>query len=125
MTRVPRFEGYVPSPAQRSQCGRLRAATAYARSIYADPAAKAIHVAAARKLGRQPFRLAISDYLAGDDSAAAARRDLVMSSDVGEPTAARPCQETRVSPEASRGARNLAARAPPALRAIRALRIHA
>ena len=63
ITRVPRFDGYIPSAAQRDRRDRMRAATAFARAIYADPAAKAIYVAAARQLGRQPFRLAVSDFL--------------------------------------------------------------
>eukprot|EP01035_Chromulina_nebulosa_P010051 gene10051-13539_t len=45
-TRVPRFDGYVPSAAQRVQRDRMQAATAYARRVYADPLAKAAYVAA-------------------------------------------------------------------------------
>jgi hypothetical protein len=33
--------------------------------VYANPAARAIYVAAAKPLGRQPFRLAVSDFLSG------------------------------------------------------------
>ena len=65
ITRVPRFDGYVPSAAQRDRRDRMRAATAFARAVYADPAAKTIYVAAARQLGRQPFRLAVADFLRG------------------------------------------------------------
>lgn len=65
VTRVASFAGYTPSAAQRTQRERMRAATAYAQRVYADPAAKAIYVAAARALGRQPFRLAVADHLAG------------------------------------------------------------
>jgi hypothetical protein len=65
VTRVPSFEGYVPSAAQRDRRRQMRAATAFAQAVYADPAAKAIYVTAARALGRQPFRLAISDFLRG------------------------------------------------------------
>jgi hypothetical protein len=65
ITRVPRFDGYVPSAAQRERRDRMRAATAFAQSVYADPAAKAVYVAAAKSLGRQPFRLAVSDFLHG------------------------------------------------------------
>ena len=64
-TRVPSFEGYVPSAAQRDRRDRMRAATAFAQAVYADPAAKAVYVAAAKSLGRQPFRLAVSDFLRG------------------------------------------------------------
>src|SRR5688572_21010823 len=66
MTRVPRFDGYVPTAAQRDRRACLRAATAYAKSVYADPEAKAGLVARAKKLGRQPFRVAISEYLQGE-----------------------------------------------------------
>lgn len=62
VTRVPRFDGYAPSAAQRSCRDRMQAATAYAQRIYAHPVAKARYVAAAKKLHRQPFRLAVSDY---------------------------------------------------------------
>jgi hypothetical protein len=65
ITRVPNFEGYVPTAAQRDRRDRMRAATAFAQAVYADPAAKAVYVAAAKTLGRQPFRLAVSDFLHG------------------------------------------------------------
>lgn len=65
VTRVPRFDGHVPSVAQRERRARMRAATAFAKAVYADPAAKAVYVAAARSLGCQPFRLAVSDFLQG------------------------------------------------------------
>jgi hypothetical protein len=65
VTRVPRFEGYVPSAAQRDRRDRMRSATAFAQAVYADPAAKAVYVAAAKILGRQPFRLAVADFLHG------------------------------------------------------------
>lgn len=63
--RVPRFDGYQPTSAQQERREKMRAATAYARAVYADPALKAIYVAAAKQLGRQPFRLAVSDFLRG------------------------------------------------------------
>lgn len=65
VTGVPCFDGYTPSAAQRAQRDRMRAAIADARRMYADPAAKALDVAEARRLGRVAFRLAISDHLAG------------------------------------------------------------
>lgn len=74
VTRVPRFDGYVPSPAQRRQREQMRAATAYAQTVYGHAAAKAFYVAAAGALGRNPFRLAISDCLSADDPAAGVRR---------------------------------------------------
>ena len=65
VTRVPHFDGYEPSAAQRDRRAKMRAATAYARAVYADPAARAVYVAAAKQLRRQPFRLAVSDFLHG------------------------------------------------------------
>jgi hypothetical protein len=65
VTRVPCFDGYVPTAAQRQRREKMRAATAYAQAVYADPAARALYVAAAKALGRQPFRLAVSDFLRG------------------------------------------------------------
>src|SRR5688572_25166318 len=58
VTRVPCFDGYVPTAAQRERREKMRAATAYAQAVYTHPAAKAIYVAAGQQLGRQPFRLA-------------------------------------------------------------------
>ena len=63
VTRGPRFDGYVPSAAQRDRREKMRAATAYAQAVYADPAARAVYVVTAKQLGRQPFRLAVSDFL--------------------------------------------------------------
>ena len=65
ITRVPRFDGYVPTAAQRERREKMRAATAYAQAVYANPAAKAVYVAAAKQLRRQAFRLAVSDFLHG------------------------------------------------------------
>jgi hypothetical protein len=63
VTRMPCFDGYVPSAAQRKRREKMRAATAYAQAVYANPTAKAVYVAAAKPLGRQPFRLAVADFL--------------------------------------------------------------
>jgi hypothetical protein len=65
VTRVPCFDGHVPTAAQWQRRAMMRAATAYAQAVYADPVAKAIYAAAAKQLGRQPFRLAVADYLRG------------------------------------------------------------
>jgi hypothetical protein len=64
VTRVPRFEGYVPTPAQRARRERMAEATAYAQKVYSDAALKALYIMAAKRIRRQPFRLAISDHLA-------------------------------------------------------------
>jgi hypothetical protein len=65
VTRVPRFDGYKPSDGQRELRNRMRAATAFAQAVYSDQAAKTVYVSAAKALGRQPFRLAVSDFLIG------------------------------------------------------------
>lgn len=48
VTRVARFEGYVPSAAQWERREQMRAATAVAKAVYAHPVAKAVYAAAAR-----------------------------------------------------------------------------
>ena len=63
VTRVPRFDGYIAGAAQRAHRDRMKAATAYAQRVYADSAAKTIYTRVAKACGRQPFRLAIADYL--------------------------------------------------------------
>jgi hypothetical protein len=73
MTRVPRFTSVVATPAQRARRDRLKAATAFAHRVYASTRAKAYYTEAARRLGRQPFRLAISDHLRCVDSPKADR----------------------------------------------------
>lgn len=78
VTRMPCFDGYAPSPAQRKQRDRMRAATAYAQMVYAEPRAKALYIAAALRLGRKPFRLAISDYFARGNPEADQRVRLVI-----------------------------------------------
>jgi hypothetical protein len=65
VTRTPTFAGYVSTAAQHARRDRMREATAYAKRIYAEPRAWAFYAATAKKLGRQPFRLAVSDYLTG------------------------------------------------------------
>jgi hypothetical protein len=73
MTRVPRFTSGVATPAQRARRDRLKAATAFAHRVYASRRAKAFYTEEARRLGRQPFRLAISDHLRWVDSPVADR----------------------------------------------------
>jgi hypothetical protein len=68
MTRVPRFTPGAATPAQRARRDRIKAATAFAQRVYASAPAKAFYADEARRLGRQPFRLAISDHLKCADS---------------------------------------------------------
>jgi hypothetical protein len=64
-TRRPCFAAIPATPPQRAARERMSQAIAYAQHVYADPAAKAYYIATAKGLGRQPFRLAVSDYLCG------------------------------------------------------------
>jgi hypothetical protein len=98
VTRVPCFDGYVPTAAQRKRREKLREATAYAQAVYADPAAKAIYVAAAKQLGRQPFRLAVADFLRGRPGV---KLDLAAKSPAKVSERTSPA-ETRSMPEPSR-----------------------
>ena len=91
ITRVPCFDGYIPTAAQRDRRDRMRAATAFAQAVYADPAAKAVYVTAAKALGRQPFRLAVSDFLHGRTRLMGAVRKSAKSGPVVVP----PNQRTR------------------------------
>jgi hypothetical protein len=53
------------SKAQKANRGRFRAAIAYARQAMADPEVRAQYEEIAKKAGRQPFRVAVSDFLEG------------------------------------------------------------
>lgn len=93
VTRVPDFTGYVPTAAQRAQRERMRAAMAYAQRIAADPVLKTLYAAAARGLGRAPFRLAISDWLRPADTGA--RERLALAAAAFPPRAEQdPCTST-------------------------------
>ena len=55
------------SKAQNSNRERFAEAIYYAKQAMADPKVKAHYEKAARKADRQAFRVAVSDYLAGND----------------------------------------------------------
>lgn len=76
ISRVPRFDGRPPTAAQRARRDKMRAATAFAKRVYADPAAKAFYITAAQALGKKPLRLAVSDHLAHHARVSAAERIL-------------------------------------------------
>jgi len=52
------------SRAQKASRQRFKQAIAYARQAMADPRVSAHYEEVARKAGRQPFRMAVSDFLA-------------------------------------------------------------
>jgi hypothetical protein len=55
------------SKAQKSHRARFREAIIYARRAMADPKARAYYEKAAKKAGRQPFRVAVSDFFEGNN----------------------------------------------------------
>ncbi len=55
------------SPAQKAQRQRFSKATAYAHAAMADPDVRAVYEKQAAEQNRQPFRVAVSDYLKGND----------------------------------------------------------
>ena len=55
------------SKAQKEHRKRFRAATRYAQMAMADPKVRAHYEKVAKKADRQPFRVAVSDFLAGNN----------------------------------------------------------
>jgi hypothetical protein len=55
------------SPAQKESRRRFSKAIAYAQAAMADPDARAAYEKQAAAQNRQPFRVAVSDYLKGND----------------------------------------------------------
>jgi hypothetical protein len=55
------------SPAQKEQRRRMKRAIAYAKAAMADPDVRAVYEQQAAEQNRQPFRVAVSDYLKGND----------------------------------------------------------
>ena len=53
------------SKAQQVERGRFAQAVAYARQAMADPKVRAHYEKVGKKAGRQPFRVAISEFYAG------------------------------------------------------------
>jgi DnaJ-class molecular chaperone len=53
--------------AQKANRGRFAEAIAYAKQAMADPQLRAHYEKAGKKADRQPFRVAVSDFLAGKD----------------------------------------------------------
>ena len=55
------------SKAQKANRKRFAEAIHYARQAMADPKASARYEKLGKKAGRQPFRVAVSDFLAGNN----------------------------------------------------------
>ena len=55
------------SKAQKAYRKRFKQAIAYAQAAMADPKVSKVYEKRAAKENRQPFRMAVSDYLKGND----------------------------------------------------------
>src|SRR5512133_2955799 len=65
LMKTPDMSKVKWSKAQKEQRKRFREAIGYARQAMADPTVRAHYEKVAKKAGRQPFRVAVSDYFAG------------------------------------------------------------
>ena len=63
--KTPDMSSVKWSKAQKANRERFAEAIHYARQAIADPRVRAHYEKVARKADRQPFRVAVSDYLAG------------------------------------------------------------
>jgi hypothetical protein len=67
ITKSPDMSRVEWSPAQKEQRQRMKRAIAYAKAAMADPDARTVYERQAAEENRQPFRVAVSDYLKGND----------------------------------------------------------
>lgn len=65
--KTPDMSKVVWTEAQKASRARFRKAIVYAKLAMAEPQIRAHYEEIARKANRQPFRVAVSDYLAGKD----------------------------------------------------------
>ena len=65
--KTPDMSGVKWSKAQQANRQRFAEAIHYARQAMADPSASAQYEKLGKKAGRQPFRVAVSDFLAGNN----------------------------------------------------------
>lgn len=65
LMKTPDMSGVKWSEAQKSNRERFRQAIAYARAAMADPEIRAHYETLGKKANRQPFRVAVSDFLEG------------------------------------------------------------
>jgi len=63
MSRLPDRSSVVPTEGQTAHQQRFREAAAYAKSVFADPAAKAYYEAASENRHKPAFALAVGDFL--------------------------------------------------------------
>jgi hypothetical protein len=67
LSKAPDMSNVKWSPAQKEQRKRFKAANDYAQAAMADPQVRAVYEKQAAEQNRQPFRVAVSDYLKGND----------------------------------------------------------
>ena len=63
--KTPDMSNVKWSKAQKSNRGRFAEAIAYAKQAMADPQVRAHYENLGREAGKQPFRVAVSDFLTG------------------------------------------------------------
>ena len=63
--KTPDMSGVKWSKAQQAHRQRFKEAIAYARNAMAEPNVRAHYEKVAARKGRQPFRVAVSDFFAG------------------------------------------------------------
>ena len=63
--KTPDMSNVKWSKAQKAHRQRFKEAIRYARRAMAEPKARAYYEKAAKKAGRQPFRVAVSDFFQG------------------------------------------------------------
>jgi hypothetical protein len=67
LMKTPDMSRVQWTEAQKSNRERFAEAIAYAKKAMADPQLREHYEKVGKKLGRQPFRVAVSDFLAGKD----------------------------------------------------------
>jgi DnaJ-class molecular chaperone len=65
LMKTPDMSKVKWSKAQKANRQRFRKAIAYAHQVMADPRLRAHYEKVGKKANRQPFRVAVSDFLAG------------------------------------------------------------
>lgn len=67
VTKAPDMSKVKWSPAQKAYRQRFKKAIAYARAAMANPKIRRVYEKKAARQKRVPFRVAVSDYLKGND----------------------------------------------------------
>ncbi len=67
LSKVPDMSGVKWSKAQQAYRQRFKRAITYAKAAMADPKVHAIYKKMAAKKNKHPFRMAVSDYIKGND----------------------------------------------------------